>query len=315
MFFLLFIAYSFNLNAAPHYSKLVVFGDSLSDTGNHYGAWLLGELPHPYYQNRISNGPVSVDVLAGELGLSAATSGGFYGSGSGQNYAVSGAKARGDTFYDLNAQIAKFLAAQSHPIDDEALYVMMVGGNDVRGAALLYSQTAAINDARAAADAANEALERVLNAGAKSILVVNVPDVSKTPETAKRELNRPGITAHTAIISRAFNARLALNVVRLEKTYQVDIAQFDAFTRLNQMIAQPNAYGFSNVNEACYHPKQFSYHAQCDFNRFVFFDSIHPTAKVHQVFGLEMAALANNIQAIQQNSFLPAVIQLLLGSD
>ena len=64
------------------FSKLYVFGDSLSDPGNIYNSttfvqpfdWLLGFdipviPPSPYYEGRYSNGPIWTDYLAEELGL------------------------------------------------------------------------------------------------------------------------------------------------------------------------------------------------------------------------------------------------------
>ena len=64
------------------FSKLYVFGDSLSDPGNIYNSttfvqpfdWLLGFdipviPPSPYYEGRYSNGPIWADYLAEELGL------------------------------------------------------------------------------------------------------------------------------------------------------------------------------------------------------------------------------------------------------
>lgn len=43
----------------PPFSRIVMFGDSLSDTGKMYGK-MRGYLPSspPYYQGRFSNGPV-----------------------------------------------------------------------------------------------------------------------------------------------------------------------------------------------------------------------------------------------------------------
>lgn len=44
------------------YSELIVLGDSLSDSGNL--ASLTIDFPWPYYENRVSNGALAVDVLA-----------------------------------------------------------------------------------------------------------------------------------------------------------------------------------------------------------------------------------------------------------
>src|SRR5439155_21476778 len=58
--------------SAGQFTKLVVFGDSLSDTGNVY-AVTAGAVPPspPYYAGRFSNGPVWAEYLAAALALPA----------------------------------------------------------------------------------------------------------------------------------------------------------------------------------------------------------------------------------------------------
>jgi len=78
--------------SAPLYSELVVFGDSLSDTGNVYAASTAQRLtpdpPSPYFDGRQSNGPIWVDRLAERLEI-APPSPSLTG---GTNYAYAGAK-------------------------------------------------------------------------------------------------------------------------------------------------------------------------------------------------------------------------------
>src|SRR5690349_25159216 len=77
---------------APLYSEMVVFGDSLSDTGNVHAAstaqGLIPDPPPPYFNGRLSNGPIWVDRLAERLGI-ASPSPSLTG---GTNYAYAGAK-------------------------------------------------------------------------------------------------------------------------------------------------------------------------------------------------------------------------------
>src|SRR5262245_27393617 len=62
---------AFNYTVAPAFSGLVVLGDSLSDQGRLFAA-TGGLFPPdpPYFQGRISNGPVWIEDLAPQLGLS-----------------------------------------------------------------------------------------------------------------------------------------------------------------------------------------------------------------------------------------------------
>ncbi len=51
-------------DSRPAFSRIVMFGDSLSDTGKMYSK-MRGYLPSspPYYQGRFSNGPVWLEQL------------------------------------------------------------------------------------------------------------------------------------------------------------------------------------------------------------------------------------------------------------
>ena len=77
--------------AASDISQLVIFGDSLSDTGN-LGS-VIGGIPAPYFNNRISNGPVAVETLSAKFNDTANASLHLLGLNAGHNYAVAGAKA------------------------------------------------------------------------------------------------------------------------------------------------------------------------------------------------------------------------------
>ena len=72
MALLLVVLYSGGSYADDDFSTLVIFSDSLSDTGNL--ASVQGDFPFPFFMNRVSNGPIMVDILADLLGLTAAPS-------------------------------------------------------------------------------------------------------------------------------------------------------------------------------------------------------------------------------------------------
>jgi len=288
------------------FSSLVIFGDSLSDTGNHPGG-LLG-LPPPYYQNRISNGPVAVDVLAQSLGLSAAHSGYLFSNGSGSNYAVSGANAAGNDPQDLTVQLQAFYSRSPARLDADALYVVMVGGNDVRDASVMKSSAAASTAVDAAVGSIRFALLGLMQKGARNILVVNVPDISKIPETTQRAATNPGLLARARQLSIDFNQRLELRLNSLIQTPGLHLYRFDFYSDFNDILNHSGAYGFSNTSEACFDFDHYAYHPQCQFERFVFFDSIHPTAKMHALIGQGM------LRSLQRASAaLPGVILLLLN--
>jgi len=305
-FFSLFLLLGFSPRLIA-YSELVILGDSLSDTGNHPAA-LLGA-PYPYYHNRISNGPVAVDVLAAELGLSAANSGYIFGNGSGNNYAVSGANAVGSEIHDLSVQLRTMLSDHKNSLDVQALYLLMIGGNDLRDASVLGSYTQGLTAVNEAAAQISLVVQVLLNRGARAILVSNVPDISLIPETRARAETNPGLISRAAQLSRDFNARLKQQLDALKPAPGVRIMQFDFYRVFNDIVANASKYGFSNATQACFEYSPYSFHPQCDFEKFVFFDSIHPTAKSHRLLGLAMNDLIQNHGV----AAMPAVLDLLLN--
>ena len=116
---------------ASAYSALYVFGDSLSDSGN-VGVLSGGTIPAPpYAPGRFSNGPVWVETLAANLGLSATAA-----LAGGTNWAFGGAVTGGpftSSTPTLTAQVSSFyLPSVGGVADPNALYVVWGGGNDVR---------------------------------------------------------------------------------------------------------------------------------------------------------------------------------------
>ena len=131
--------------AAPSfaYTKLVVFGDSFSDTGNAATA-IPGVAPSPpYFQNRFTNGPNYIDRLGMTLGLSTTAS--LLG---GTNYAYAAATTSAtqpsplgvQAVPSLDAQVATYLASVNGA-DPNALYVFQAGTNDLLGGLLTLNGT------------------------------------------------------------------------------------------------------------------------------------------------------------------------------
>jgi len=120
--------------AAPSFREIVVFGDSLSDTGNLASLPEFGFLNIPPFDRGFSNGPRAVEVLANSIGLDVDPSLHLVGPPVGTNFAVSGARARRINPIDLPAQIGTFLLNNSGTAPSDALYVVLIGGNDVRDA-------------------------------------------------------------------------------------------------------------------------------------------------------------------------------------
>jgi len=297
---------------ASAFSNLYIFGDSLSDTGN-LNLVTQGQIPA-----RFTNGDVvAVDILAASLGTVAAPSGYLAQLNLGNNYAVGGAVAiteEGD-FTNLPQQIGAYLQSTGGIADPEALYVVVIGGNDLftaQGIRAQYVNTApgeerqAIRKAsRARVDEAVTSVENLLlaliGAGAQHILVGNAPDISKVPNTdllvanllANAQTNAEAQRAEkmyalSAKLVDRYNRKLSRAIGGIEALTGLDIIEWDLESFLDGQIEDAEALGYTNTEDACAPVPQG---LPCD--GFIFADGVHPTSEVHTRAGQNIVELLN----------------------
>lgn len=288
-FILLLLILSSWVQAADQYSRVYVFGDSLSDTGNL--ASVIGPFPAPYYMNRVSNGPVAVDVLADKLGLDADASLHLIGPAVGSNYAVAGANAFGTEEIDLGFQVLLFQANHVDGAPADALYVIMIGGNDVRDARVDPDFISAKNTVKAAVAQVVQSIMALAQSGARSFLVVNSPNIGIIPETQliAASYDEPKLGIRSRKLSQIYRVALHQALQDLKHDSDLHIVEFDLFKFFNKLGKQADRYGITNTTNACFNPEAFSFHIDCNFglnfDQFFFFDEIHPTARVHSILG------------------------------
>lgn len=285
--------------ADTSFSNFIAFGDSLSDTGNINSG--LPDLPPPFFENRISNGPVGVDYIAESIGFNATAS-----ERGGNNYAVAGGNIVGSDREDLNSQIDDYLADAANQADPTALYFLLLGGNDIRG---LRSQTSK-ETAEARIDEIITAymlqLVRLSSAGARRFMVANVADIGRIPETLMRESSDPGIVSRTTLYTQIFNTRLSLALAQFTASAEVELVEFDLFSEFAAILDAPASLGFNYTNIGCVDISSedivdllesllFPFAPEClfgfRFDEFVFFDNIHPTRATNNLIGAKMVAL------------------------
>ncbi len=274
------------------YSALYIFGDSLSDTGNlgTFATLGLDDLPDPFFENRISNGPVIVDWVADSLGLDADPSRYNFGLSDGNNYAVAGAQADDENNIDLAFQVDAFLTARSNDVPEDALVFMFIGGNDViaqRGSDETNAETAL----GTAASLVVTELLNLVTAGARHLVVLTLPDIGDIPKIRLEEADNPGRQAFTTSLTQFYNERLA-NEARTRIPADVRLTVIDTFTIAESVKQNAASYGITNLTDACYDTDDLEYNAGCSESRFAeyfYFDDVHPTAVAHQAIG-EMVA-------------------------
>jgi outer membrane lipase/esterase len=293
--------------SATTYTGLYVLGDSLSDQGNLLAATSalgpgLGQPPQPdfarYDDGRFSNGPVYPEVLASDLGVSIGPS--LLG---GTNFAFGGARTDYNTVevppygtqvypraaypWSLNGEVAAFQArVAATGADPNALYVVFSGSNDV-GDILSRRLDPATTIANAVAGVIN-AVDAFKAAGARTVLVPNLPDLGVVPSITQLESTVPGISALAASLTAQFNAALS---TALDGETGIRVVQFDTFDLLRDVVANPGEYGFSNATQPCYSGFVLpdpNATVCADPGQYVFWDMEHPTAQFHALLGNEL---------------------------
>ena len=285
---------------AAAFSNLFVFGDSLSDSGNN-AAVLDATYPYPpgtlrtatpissptfipelpYASNRYSNGPVWVEGLAAGLGLSAQPS--VLG---GTNFAFGGARSGplGSSFpYSLLDQTQLFLGATGGHAPSTALYVISGGGNDARDAFALAAgggdPSMLINTYAADIGSIITSLEM---AGAHDILLLNVPDIGMTPAI---QAYGSSAVALASGVAGAMNTALDTMLGTLSPSMTHGIRLLDTYTLVDDIVADPAAFGMTDVTSACAASQACIDNPDTTF----FWDGIHPTTAGHAI--LARAAL------------------------
>lgn len=291
---------------AEPYSSVYVLGDSLSDQGNLFQATLSvtgSGIPADdhYFQGRFSNGEIYAGFLAERLGvpLTASLLGGtnFAFGGTRANYNIvedpptPGGFPPGLFPWTLNLQRQAF--SDQTISDPNALYIVFSGSNDVAdliGQTIVqgFEATKPISDQ--AVQAIRSVIQAFIVAGARDILVPNLPDLGIVPLVFSRDPlpgQPPGSTlvADTAT-ALAFRFNSSLDEM-LDEFVSVNIIRFDTFSLFRRISSNPAAFGLRNSTEPCYtgfvEPAGPTDTVCDDPESFVFWDAEHPTTTAHAV--------------------------------
>ncbi len=279
--------------AAPSFSDVYFFGDSLSDTGNTqalfagFGFTVPNPADGPYAGGRFSNGPVWTEFLATGLGFAGAAMPLHLG---GNNYAFAGARTGGlpsqaSPIPSLTYQTQAIWGATTPTADANALYVVVAGGNDMRDARSTAPGTDALNKGyrQLAAEAAvanlKSSLGLLAQRGAKNVLVSNVPDLGATPEAMFLEFGTPGVVAASTDATNRFNA-LMPQLLSYGASVGLNVTFLNMAAATKAVRDNPGAFGITNTSLPC---AGFagSAGASCDVSTFS--DALHPSSRGHQI--------------------------------
>jgi len=278
------------LSAGAHaFSNLYVFGDSLSDAGNNALALPPGAVTpvpisgndfvpdFPYASTHYTNDKIWAQTFAQALGLQANPS-----LAGGTDFAFGGARTSGPSpVPTLVQQTASFLATNPN-IPGDGLYVVEGGGNNARDA--LMAIAANPNDlaqiikstAEGYAEDVSGIVHSLEKAGARNIVVWDVPDIGRAPSLAQ---------ASFLGTVMALSMNVALDVAIKNDP---NVTLFDTFGIVDDITANPGKFGLTNVKDACAAAVPLT---NCDPSKFFFWDGIHPTSAGHEIFSEAMLQL------------------------
>jgi len=281
---------------AQDYTSIVVFGDSLSDTGNvahlteaKYGVRIPGPVAD-YTDGRFTDGDDTVPAAQKHFGvwieqfaamlpskpeikdsLDGGTdyAYGFATTGSGTGVFTFGpSDSLSVNVNNIGQQISDYLA--THPkIDDKTLFVVWGGAIDV-----LYATSS--NDViNAAINQANN-IQRLIEAGATHFIVPNLPPLGLVPRLNGSPTSSVPATQASVLYNDVLAAGLAI-LRDFNPHRRLDLVQLDVFTLFKRIVAAPARYSLVDISTSSQGIPTI------DPDTYLFWDDLHPTTRGHNI--------------------------------
>ena len=273
--------------AGSTFDQTVFFGDSFTDSG--YFQPVLPESVLAEGAGRFTTNPglTWAEYLADYYGTDATPNG--LGR-SGDNYAIGGARVGQDRtqtdllvttvpVHSLATQVSNYLRANGGAANPNALYTVWGGTNDllpVAGGADVQTKTTI-----ASAVGAQVGIVATLeDAGARYVMVPTIPDLGLIP----RYNGDAVASAEATALASAYNKALFSDL----KSAGLRVIPVDTFHLLQEIVADPATYGFTNVTDAactvsslwCNPTTLVSADAA---STYVFADTVHLTTATNQI--------------------------------
>jgi phospholipase/lecithinase/hemolysin len=307
--------------SATNFSKLYVFGDSLSDPGNVYKVTtdaqpyepILGtEIPitpgiPPYFKGRFSNGPVWADYFSNNLGISLTPSSElsvlspqvsipssisvvddrpvvspFYQGKTASN-SVNFAYGGAQTGSTAAGDLGNFLPGVTTQVNGFT--------NDLNGKSSdsngLYVIWAGANDYQSSPII--DPNQSVGNIESSIVSLYNsgarnfvIPNLPDLGKTSRALSLGQEVSTNLTNLSDTHNLLLAEDLSNLSQSQaDINIIPVDTNSLFDEILANPTKFGFTNITESCVNEATGTVCSNPD--EYLFWDGIHPTSATHRI--------------------------------
>ena len=313
------LALSATAASAVSFTGVYIFGDSLSDAGFYRPglAGLIGATAASGLGRFTTNpGPVWSELIAQYYGGKAAPSnagGGNYAQG-GMQVVGNAAASRlgpGGTQRPMATQLNEYFASNGGVADPNALYSVWFGANDffslvdrLTSGSISVAQVQAAVPGIAAAEVAQ--IARLQAAGARYILAFNLPDIGATPAFSS------GAGAALAPLATGVSAGYNTSLFTGLKSANIKVIPVDVASLINEVRANPSAFGFTNTSTPACLPIGSSSLTCSAANipsgaasSYFFSDTVHPTSGAHAIIADFVKALIDGPNAYSVMAEVP----------
>lgn len=260
------------VHAYRPFDELIIFGDSLSDTGNLYRftnrTW---PIVPPYYRGQYCNGRNWVEQLASYKKHNYA----YVGATTDSNFIQGYTKMDTIAVPGVRQQVAKYYdeKLKNKTVDlSRTLFIVWAGGND-------FNQNATIPPSMVINSLMNS-IKDLLSFGAKKLLVFNQPPINAFPY-----VRRLGLDAYFTYLTKQINDVLTQKLTQLQANHSdACIYMYDVHTLVNQMINNTTSIKFENVIDRCWTTVNMTVVRLCKNPKtYVYVDSLHFTSTAHRL--------------------------------
>ena len=267
-------------NSLDNIDRLIVFGDSLSDSKGRMFEKTHHIFPSysQYYEGRFTNGFVWSDFLSSPSFLKKETINFSEGGSTSASYSCFNVV--GDFLSNLDKQM------KSYSPSNKDLAIFLLGANDY--ITLHKSNVVTVVEQQI------DDIEQILSRGVKNILVMGLPDLSATPSAKlsdDKEIMKDATVAHNALLQSKVN--------ELNKAYpKSNVFYFDTFSAFNKIAEVAHEIGYDTNNSYTEH----GYIHRLDEKdprlnirpQYIYNDHVHPTQEVHHCFATMLESFILN---------------------